>query len=176
MRCLLLLIAVLPAGCGAPRIDTTRLGSADLVAMTDQMTASLLSSEAVASRTAQSPPWIITMDRVSNQTSDIITDGEKWAFMARLRSQLNNSPAMRDRNIRFVLSRRAAEQVSERYDDRLTPTHTLAATFYSTTAYARKLRSDTYLCAFQLMAIDSDRLVWEDSYEVKYATVRNKFD
>ncbi|QNN24784.1 hypothetical protein HED60_21735 [Planctomycetales bacterium ZRK34] len=164
------------AGCGDPQINTTRLGSADLVTMTDQMTASLMSSDVIASRTTASAPWVITMDRVSNQSNDIIPEREKWAFMARLRSQLNNSQALSQRNIRFVLSKHAAEQVAERYDQRTTPTHALAATFYSVTEAGRAARSDTYLCAFQLLDLRDDHVMWEDRYEVKYATVRNRFD
>jgi hypothetical protein len=164
------------AGCGDPQIHSTRLGSADLVTMTDQMTASLMGSDSIASRGAASAPWVITMDRVSNQSSDIIPEREKWAFVARLRSQLNHSPALQQRNIRFVLSKHAAEQVAERYDQRLVPTHALAATFYSITNLGRAARSDAYLCAFQLLDLRDDQLVWEDRYEVKYATVRNRFD
>lgn len=176
-RCILIFASVFTlAGCGAPKIDSTRLGSADLVTMTDQMTASLMGSEAVASRTAAGAPWIVTMDRVSNQSNDILPEREKWAFMARLRSQLNSSPALQQRNIRFVLSKHAAEQVAERYDQRITPTHALAATFYSVTQASRAARSDAYLCAFQLLDLRDDQVVWEDRYEVKYATVRNRFD
>ncbi|MBI1369582.1 MAG: hypothetical protein GC162_13120 [Planctomycetes bacterium] len=164
------------AACGAPQVNNTRLDAADLVAMSDQMTASLIASPAVVARTAASEPWIISMDRVSNQSNDIIPDREKWAFIARLRAQLSQSRALSERNLKFVLSYNTAGEVAERVGDRITPTHLLTATFYSATVANHQTRSDTYLCAFQLMSAKDDQILWEDKYEIKRAVMRNKLD
>jgi len=45
----------LMVGCSAPRVDNTRLGSADLVAMTDAMVRSMLADAALAGRSSESP-------------------------------------------------------------------------------------------------------------------------
>ena len=54
--------------------------------------------------------------------------------------------------------------------------HALRATFLSDTQSSVRARVDAYLCAFQLLELESGRLVWEDAFEVKYAVERNAFD
>lgn len=168
------------AGCGAPRINTTSLTAADVVKMTDQMAASLSASSAVASRSAGSERWVFTMDRVTNRTEHLMDDSEKWGIMGRFRANLARTTLARERNIAFVLP--AAEW--ERYagadfapeQSRLKPTHALRAEFRSDTSSSLLSRSDHYLCAFQLLDLESGGLVWEDAYEVKYRVARNEFD
>ncbi len=179
MRALLLTAMVLVTGCSAPRINNTRLGSTDLVAMTDKMVTSLLSNPAVASRNPASPRWTVTLDRTSNQTNDVIPQGELWAFMARLRAQISQSPALKERNIVFVLSKGSAAGLNERQADaepnRAAPDHALTATFYSLTTSGTGARSDAYLCAFQLLD-NGGQILWEDRYEIKRAVMRNELD
>lgn len=167
-------------GCSPPRLDHTRLGSGDLVAMTGEMAESLAGSEALAGRDSESAAWTITLDRVTNYTNDIIPDRQKWAYMSRLRARLSESTLPAERNLGFVLPRAWAEALGERHEDvggeRRTPTHALAATFYSLTQYNRAARTDTYLCVFELMDLRDDRVLWEDSWEVKRGVVRNEFD
>jgi PBP1b-binding outer membrane lipoprotein LpoB len=167
------------AACSAPQINNTRLASSDVVTMTDQMTQSLMARKNVGSRTPGSTPWIVTMDRVINKSNDIIPDGEKWAFVNRLRAQLAQSPAMRERNIQFVVPPAQANELNAREQAgtmRAKPTHALTATFYSITNASRGGRSDAYLCAFQLVDLKDDTIVWEDKYEVKRSVARNAFD
>lgn len=157
-------------GCSAPRLDNTRLGSADLVAMTDAMAQSMLADGALAGRSSESPPMIIVADRVANRTNDILPEREKQAFTARLRVLLNQSPELERRNMQFVRSRDLAGP------NRLTPTHALTATFYADTRAGRRQRSDAYVCAFQLTDLRTDRILWEDRYETKKSVVRGKYD
>ena len=179
-RCFIV-VALTLAGCSAPRINTTRLGSADLIAMTDGMAESLVASDALAERSPDSPHWVVTLDRVHNRTNEIIPTREKWAFMARLRSQLAQVDTLRERGIRFVLpaERAAALDHSLPGDaraDRLAPTHALTATFHALTTATRDARTDTYVCAFQLLDLRNDELIWEDRYEVKRAVLKSKLD
>ncbi|MFM9959002.1 MAG: hypothetical protein ACKVZJ_13105 [Phycisphaerales bacterium] len=168
------------AGCAAPRINTTSLTAADVVKMTDQMAASLNASMPIASRNTSSERWVFTMDRVSNRTEHLMDDSEKWGIMGRFRANLARTMLGNERNIAFVLP--AAEW--QRYagadyapeQSRLRPTHALRAEFRSDTASSLLSRSDHYLCAFQLLDLESGLLVWEDSYEVKYGISRNAFD
>ncbi|MBI1373834.1 MAG: hypothetical protein GC159_14010 [Phycisphaera sp.] len=171
-------IAASLGACSEPRINNTRLGSTDLVVMTDRMVQSLMANNAVASRTPRSEPWVVTLDRVSNRTNDIIPDGEKWLFMARLRARLSESPSLRDRNLTFIVPAERRGQIEHEGHpaETLKPTHALAATFHALTTQSRGGRTDTYLCAFELLDLRDDHLVWEDSYEIKQAVVRNKLD
>ena len=176
-----LLVAL--SGCGGPRIDNTRLGSGDLVVMTDRMAGSFAESGVFVGRDDSSEPWVVSVQPVSNQTNDIIPDGEKRAYITRLRSLLMASGEMRDRGVVFVLPADHADALNVRQIeaggvvmDRERPTHSLYSTFYAATTAGRGGRSDTYLCAFRLIDLRDDRVVWEDRYEVKRGVVRNKQD
>lgn len=168
------------AGCSEPRVSNTRLDADDLRLMTDRMVESLLTSPAIAGRTADSGRWVIAMDRVTNRTNEVIPLRERWAFMNRLRALLNESESMRDRNLAFVLSAEAADALNQRQWEvagrRAQPTHALAATFYALTGFAHEGRTDAYFCGFRLADLRSDELVWEDRYEVKRSVMRNKLD
>ncbi|MHB1156833.1 MAG: hypothetical protein ACYC26_08340 [Phycisphaerales bacterium] len=172
---LLMMVLLTLASCGAPRVENVRLDSADLTAMTDRMAESLLINPAIASRTANDEPWVITLDRVTNDTSDIIPEGEKWAYMARLRALLSRSPALNAHALRFVLPSAHAQSLDEP-GRRLTPTHALAATFYTADNYSRQARSAMYLCAFELLDLRSDKIIWEDRYELKRSVTRSEWD
>jgi hypothetical protein len=163
------LLFVLTA-CSAPRVDNTRLGSADLTAMTDAMVQSMLADESLAERTTESAPMVIVADRVVNRTNDILPDGEKRAFTGRLRVLLNASQALNRRSMQFVQNRDLSGP------NRVSPTHALTATFYADTVAERQRRTDTYLCAFQLTDLTDDRILWEDRYETKKTVVRNEMD
>jgi hypothetical protein len=168
------------AACSAPRVQTTRLGSADLVAMTDAMAQSILASETLTGSPAAPSPVVIVIDRAVNRTSDVIPQRELWGFLARLQAQLAESPELRQRQIRFVLpAERAAElNVREGFDERgrIPPTHALTATFYSVSTASRQSRTDAYLCHFLIIDLHTDALAWQDRYEVKYAVMRNRLD
>ncbi len=173
--CLLFMAGCLAAtACSLPQVNTTRLGSVDLVAMTDRMAVSLINQPQVAQRTPESQPWIVTIDRVVNKTNDYLPESERWAFVARLRALLTANQTLARRNIRFVVP--AQQDQPDELINRATPTHALTATFHALTVADRRIRSDAYLCAYQLMDLRTDRVVWEDRYEVKYAVKRNKFD
>jgi PBP1b-binding outer membrane lipoprotein LpoB len=168
------------SGCAAPRINTTMLTTPDIIKMTDRMAESLNASAPIAGRSPASPKWVFTMDRVTNRTEHLLDDSEKWGIMARFRANLARTLLANERAIAFVLP--AAEW--QRYANadfapeqaRLRPTHALRAEFRSDTSSSLTARRDAYLCAFQLLDLESGSIVWEDSYEVKYSVVRNSFD
>lgn len=166
--------------CAAPRANTTELRSEDLVRMSDELTESLATSPAILARDPEDSPWIISLQRVRNETSHLMSDDRAWLVMTRLRSRLAQSAMPAERAIRFVLP----PEEWNRYDStslpgdarRLDPTHTLTATFYSDTTSSMKYRADAYLCAFQLTNLSTGQIIWEDDYEVRYSIVRNRFD
>jgi hypothetical protein len=176
----LMIAAGLLAACSSPQISTTRLSSADLVAMTDRMAASLRASPAVASRSADAAPWFIAIDRLVNQSSDIVPDGQKRAFLARLRALLSQTPALAQRQIIFIASADRRDELSSLATgvptDSPRPTHELIATLYSVSSADPRHRSDAYLAAFSLLDLATAQVLWEDSYEVKRAVMRNELD
>jgi len=175
VRTVIGVVVCMVAGCSPPQVNTTRLDSVDLVAMTDRMATSLLNTPAIAQRAAASPRWVVTIYRVFNETNDYLPESERWAFVARLRARLAEAEALKKRNIDFVMPAGKAG-FADAAGPRATPTHALTATFHAHTVANRRIRSDTYICAYRLVDLKTDRLVWEDRYEVKYAVERNKFD
>lgn len=167
-------------GCAAPRINTTMLTSADVVRMTNEMGQSLAASPAIAARTAASPRWVFTMDKVANRTEHVMSDAEKWGAIARFRAKLAESLVAKEKNIAFVMPAAEWQQFAAdgfvQEQARLTPTHTLRAEFRSDTMQSITARSDSYLCAFQLLDLRTGELIWENAYEVKYAVRKNSFD
>ena len=163
-------------GSGAvPRIQTTMLGSVDLVRMTDQMAASLLSSDV----DFENQPFIIVTDRVVNRTNHIIDQGEKEHFLVRLRSILNQNESLGSAGVTFVarpdeMSEWSVAMREDQAEAAQGPTHALTATFTTLTNVDRTIREDTYECAFQLQDLRSREVVWEDAYEVRYAVRRGK--
>lgn len=169
------------SACAAPKINTTTLTAADTVRMTDQMAQDLAASPSIAQRNSASEPWVFTLDQVTNRTEQLMDESERWGTMIRFRSRLSESFLAKDRGIRFVVpavewKRYADSEFRASPDKRLKPTHALRAEFRSDTSTSARHRSDYYLCAFQLVDLRDNQLVWENAYEVKYAITRNALD
>jgi len=162
------------AGCGTPpRAQTTFLTNVDLVDMTDRMAESFARTPAIAVRTPRDAPWIISIARVANNTNQIITDNERWAYVGRLRAVLTQSVVSDRRSLvwivppeRWPLIASELSLIGEPPDLRRPPTHLMTAQFDALTETARDGRSDAYVCSFQLVDLATGSLVWEDAWEV----------
>jgi hypothetical protein len=166
------------AGCAPPVVRTTFLQSVDLVDMTDRMAQSFAGDTAIGGRGDQSPPWVISIDRVANFTNQIMPQREKWLYVTRLRSLLDRNDFCRARNIIWVVQPERWPMAAEEgvAAPRLSPTHLLAAEFQTLTNTSGTGRSDMYACSFQLSDLDSGRIVWEDLWEVKRAASGRTYD
>lgn len=171
------------AGCSAPRVQTTFLGSVDLVDMTDRMGESLTGSAAMIERSASSDPWVVSCSKVANHTNQIIPDGEKWLYLARLRARLAQSRLAQERSIIWIIPAERWPAIAgelgvseEPYGLRLPPTHVLTAEFHALTNTSGQGRTDAYLCSYQLVALGDGAIVWEDKWEVKRAAEGRTYD
>lgn len=175
-------IGILSGCAGPPRTQTTFLRAADLVEMTDRMAASFAETDAIASRTPSSPPWVVSIDRVVNHTNQVIPDREKWLYIGRLRTRLAEARVGADMNITWVVPPERWPIIAEELgrDEpaglRLPPTHVLTATFSSLTNTSGAGRSDAYLCRYELVDLDGGRIVWSDAWEVKRAIGGRTYD
>lgn len=180
----LLAAALLLASCGAPpKVRTTFLGSVDLVEMTDRMAESLATAPAIAERDADAAPWVLSMERVANYTNQIIPDREKWLYLARLRALLAQTSIARDHALvwvippeRWTIVREELPDATEPYGLRLPPTHQVTAEFHALTATSASGRSDTYVCAYQLIDLATGTILWEDRWETKRAVAGTTWD
>jgi hypothetical protein len=176
-------VAVLVGGCAAPKVKTSFLTSVDLVDMTSQMAESFGASPALVDRTPYSPRWIISIDKIVNNTNQIISENEKWAYIGRLRALLTQTKIADQRNLawivppeRWPLVAKELNALGEPPDLRRPPTHVLTGAFDSLTNSSGQGRSDAYLCAFQLVELRSGAVVWEDSWEVKRVVTGTTYD
>jgi len=172
------------AGCGgAPKVRTTFLNSVDLVSMTDRMAESFALDDVISARNATEDPWVISINRVSNHTNQIIPERERWLYMARLRSRLAQSEIAKERSLIWVVPpdrwMAVADELSDPHEPaelRMTPTHQLTADFYTLTNSTGQGRSDAYLCSFQLFQLQTGAIVWEDAWEVKHWAKGRTYD
>jgi hypothetical protein len=185
---LLLGVCLLSAGgCAGPQ--STRLTAEDFDEIATRMAASLRRCPAIAARTPTSPLWVITIDKVTNLSNDVMSEGEKWYIMARVRGMLPMLALRQDKNIRLVIpaERRdamladpnigvQAGELTDAFAAERQPTHTLEATFRSITRADATHRTDAYVCDFQLLDLRSGEPPWVDQFEFKRAATGHVWD
>ena len=181
----LLATGLLAAGCAVPppRVRTSFLQAVDLIEMTDRMAASLAAAPAITGRGPDSERWVVSMERISNRTNQLIPDGEKWLYVARLRGRLAASDLTARRNLLWVMPPEQWRAVASELDDpreplelRTPPTHQLTGAFLALTDTSGAGRSDTTVCSYQLVDLSTGELVWEDAWEVKRAVRGRTYD
>lgn len=140
----------------------SRLGSADLTVATAEMVEDIVNTPRVRPKNGKR---VIVMGRVTNRTS---MPAEQFRiFLARIRVLLNQSGARKD--LVFIADRQKAERIKTREgyppeaSARALPEYALTGTFYD----MPRGRSNYYLLTFQLVDLSTDRIVWENMYEVK---------
>jgi hypothetical protein len=178
-------------GCNETAINKNRedtmLTATDLVTMTDDMAAKIASDPEVAQITSQKP-MVIVMQRVENQTMEIMPHPQAEIYLARVRALLSEKQVLR-RQFTFVLNKNTYEQLKlaegaqgidlGQDQDRLVPEYALKAVFYSDTKETNKSRSDYYLCTYQLTKIgdrNAGHIIWEGKYETKKKVVKGFLD
>lgn len=173
------------SGCagGPPEVRTTFLRAVDLIEMTDRMAASLAGAPAITERGPDSDRWVVSMERISNRTNQLIPDGEKWLYVARLRSRLAAADLSNRTNLVWVMPPERWAEVVDELDDpreplelRTPPTHQLTGTFLALTTTSGAGRSDTTVSSYQLVDLATGELVWEDAWEVKRAVSGRTYD
>jgi hypothetical protein len=154
-----------------------------------RMAASLRRCPAVAARTADSPLWVVTINQVTNLTSDVMSEGEKWYIMARVQGLMPMLALRQEKNIRFVIpaERRdamladpnigaQAGELTEAFAAGRQPTHSLEATFSSVSRADPTHRTDAYQCQFQLLDLRSGEPAWMDQFDFKRAASGQVWD
>lgn len=183
LAALALLAAATCTGCAsAPGgRSSTRLTADDLQEITAQMASKLRASEFLGTRTPDSPPISVAIQRVSNLSSDVIPVSEQWWLMERVRNALPIVELGKDRNFAFLMPAERLEELrnlgfeagvgSER-----TPTHVMDAVFRSVTRSADAARTDLYMCEYRITDINTGELAWADSFEFKRAAFGRSWD
>ena len=172
--------AVSVSGCRSGG-ETTVLTHDDLDVATQEMANSLAGSAFLADRGPDSPPIIVTINKVENLTSDIIPPAEQWMLMARLQGSVPIQHLSRQKNIRFQIPPERRELLASHgavlapdQDPAYLPTHVMKAIYRSSTRTVRDdedglidRRQDYYTLQYQISGIETRQIVWEDSFEFK---------
>ncbi len=161
--------------------SSTRLTVDDLREITAQMAAKLRDSDFLVSRTPESEPITVAIQRVTNMSSDLIPQSEQWWLMERVRNSLPIIELGKQRNLAFLIPAERVEELrqlgfepglmSERR-----PTHVMDAVFRSVTRSGGAARTDLYMCEYRITGIDTGELVWADSFEFKRAAFGRSWD
>lgn len=155
---------------------STRMTAEDLEEMARAMAQSLAASPAIVQRNADSPRWVVSIDKVLNLTSDVMTPAEQWYVIARLRSSLPMSALAESRNIVFVIPAEQARRMrsdpdaqtfSEDFASDRRPTHQMTATFRSVDRAIAMHATTMYYAEFELIDLTTGEPVWIDRFEYK---------
>ncbi len=150
------------------RSNEVDLASKDLVSSTDDIVAQIASKPEF-----QNPPYRINivMDRVENKTT--LPSRNYDIYLARVRAKLNESGARY--NIGFV--ERRATVTAIRASEGLEPPPGSAGGYKSKAEYALRgvfydmpnVGANYYLLTFQIVDLNDGEIVYEGSYEAKFA-------
>ncbi len=148
--------------------------------MAAAMAQSLARAPAIMDRTPSSPEWFVSIQRVTNLTTDVIPARELWAVMALLRSSLPIRAFMQQRNIAFVLPAQRVRELradpnlgaavgdfDARFGSDRKVTHVMTAVFRSVTRATADARTDLYECDFEIVDLRTGRPVWADHFTFK---------
>ncbi len=173
---------LLLGACASAPPKSSRLTVDDLEATTTEIAQRLSSSDWLSSRTPESPPVVIAIDKVQNLTSDLIPSSEQWWMMARLRDGLNVSALRRDRNVRFVIPQEylrdaiEAGRLPPETGEQRRPTHAMEGTFRSLTRTAGKDRTDAYMFETRITEIQTGEQVAQENFEFKRIAFGRAYD
>lgn len=179
--------AALLAGCATTH--STRLTVDDFEQMTEAMATSLKRSDALRERTPSSSPWWIAVQEVTNLTSDVLSESEKWFVVQRIRSSLPMQAVQEQRNVHFVIPRAQMQRMrrdptigaqvgdfDQRFGEDRPVTHVMTAVLRSATRAQARQRTDLYYAEFEILDLDTGEPVWTDRFEFKRAATGHIWD
>ena len=179
------LLLTLLAGCAGNNTavshgKSTALDSANLVEMTEDMTARILGDPHVQTALNQKSRLKVVIQPVENKmVGEVLPRGEKELFIARLRLLLQERAPSK---FAWVVNRDAWYNLRDKEvdpgpdPDRVQPEYALTARFSSITDESSKHRSSYYLCVYNLTDLNTGQSLWTDKYEVKRAAVKGFLD
>jgi PBP1b-binding outer membrane lipoprotein LpoB len=173
------------AGCASNNTavshgKSTALDSANLIEMTDDMTAKILRDPEIQSALDQKTRLKVVIQPVENKMiGEVLPRGAKEAYVARLRALLQERAP---NQFTWVVNRDAWYNLRDKELDpgpdpnRVQPEYALTARFSSITDESSKHRSSYYLCVYNLTDINTGQTLWTDKYEVKKSAVKGFLD
>jgi PBP1b-binding outer membrane lipoprotein LpoB len=181
---LLVLASTALAGCtsAVESGHNTALDSIDLTAMTDRMAASIAGSPEVQAAIASEGKLRIVVEPVRNEMeAEVLPRGQAEAFTARVRFLLSKHAPDRftwimNRDAYYRLRQQELDVPLGPAPDAINPRYALVARFRSLANESSQIRSDAYLCVYELTDLQTRTILWTDKYEVKKTAVKAFLD
>lgn len=180
----LIFVALLVGGC-ANAIQSghnTALDSMDLTQMTDSMSQSIVADPRVQAAIAKDGKLKVVVEPVVNEmTAEVLPRGEADMFTARVRILLSKHAPdqflwIMNRDAFYSLRQRELEMDLGPAPGAINPQYALTAHFRSLTKENSQMRSEAYLCVYELTDLDHRTVLWSDKYEVKKKAVKAFLD
>lgn len=178
-------LCILLVACASP-MKTARysaLEGDDLIAITGDMAMQLTGSPVVQRAIAEHGPLRVVILPVENyMTGEIMPEGQKNAFVGRLRALL---AASAPESFVWIANRAAYQQMRQAEleagylgpdPDAMQPQYSLTARFDSITTDDRKRRESYYLTVYTLTDLLKRDVLWTGKYELKKSAVKGTFD
>lgn len=166
-------------GCGAAMAQTTALTVDDFQVMASELAARLASSQWLRERGNESSVAVVTIARVENLTNDLMSQGEQWYVITRVRDSMPISRLRVERNLAFVMPAERASllETGEGEAMRLrAPTHEMTATFRSARRMAALNSTEGYTCEFRITDLTTGEVVFVDSVGFKRVAYGRSYD
>lgn len=186
MRSILLIILSLwIGGCASATAVgfNPGLSGVDLQRMTDAMAESIAGDPQVQQAIAEHGALRVVLLPVENyMTGEVLPAGQRQAFVARVRSLLaRQAPGqfvwIANRDAYHYARQMELEGVEPGPDpESLQPRYALTGRFDSLTNVDARTRSSSYLCAYELIDLESREVLWQDRYELKRTAVKGFLD
>jgi hypothetical protein len=181
---ILLGLILVSAGCSSAISsgNNTALSGEDLLAMTNQMAASILASPAVEAEVAKVGPLKIVCEAVQNRmTGEILPAGQAQAYTAEVRALLSEHAPEKftwimNRDEFYALRGQELSVPLGPSPDAINPEYALAARFDSLTQEDEYHRSSYYLCVYRLTDLNHRTVLWSGEYKVKKEAVKGFLD
>lgn len=164
------------AGCRAAPA-TSRMSVEDFEEVAAQFAKSFGASPVLANRGPRSEPMVVAFQKVLNLSGDILTPGEQWAAINRVRSARPLERMWDEKQVAFVLSadqarRQVASGIEETrqgsgFAGERRPTHVVTATLQGTRRAQAGERTDMYVWHFEMLELRTNQLVWSGECLIK---------
>ena len=167
-------LAAAVAGCQTPR--STRLQVDDYEYMATEISGQLQRTMVegfLAERGPDSEPMTVAIQKVTDYSHDMLSDGEKWYLMAKVRDTLHHR-LRKEKNIVFVipadtirLARRMGDIEEQAAFENRAPTHVMNGVIRSVTRTTEQDRTDAYQLNCELTDLGVGEVVWTSKVEFK---------
>lgn len=168
------------AACSTPP-RSTQLQTLDFESIVVEVTQSLQSSDFLKERTPESPEILLTFQKPTNLTSDLLHEGEKWYLVDRVTHSLMFRDLSKAKRIRTIIPAERLEGIEERdagmpIGSERAPTHVMTAVLRNVTRTAGRDRTDLYAAGYQITQIQSGETVWTGEYLLKRSAIGRAYN